>query len=143
MRKRRKFPLIEKEQKCLLFALISFTLMIYGSNIYAHVNISRTVNDSNNRPLIGVNVMVKGSQKGIITNNDGKFVLTIPKPNAVIEFSNIGFQCQEILLNPAKGNRSISQPYTGRRMLIELFNNCLLIVFQAQSLDLETDLSIT
>src|SRR5690606_19514082 len=63
------------------------------------VNISGEVVDEDGNRLIGVNVLVKGSDKGTATDLDGHFVLENVDEDAIIVFSYIGYQTQEILLN--------------------------------------------
>lgn len=63
--------------------------------------IKGTVVDATGEPLIGVNVSVKGTTIGIITDIDGNYTLEVPS-NATIVFSYIGYQSQEI----AVGNKS-------------------------------------
>ncbi len=87
------------ERKCLLFILSFCVFMIYSATMYAQVNIRGTVKDSNNEPLIGVNVIVKSTQQGTITNTNGEFSLSAPNTNAVLEFSYVGFQTLELSLN--------------------------------------------
>lgn len=99
MKKGRDFSSRERKQKWLLFALSFFALMIYSVSMYAQVNITGVVNDSNSEPLIGVNVILKGTRQGTVTNIDGEFTLTVPNTNEIIEFSYVGFQTQEIPLN--------------------------------------------
>jgi TonB-dependent outer membrane receptor, SusC/RagA subfamily, signature region len=74
-------------------------LIIYSATAYAQVNVSGTVTDQNNESLIGVNVIVKDTRQGTVTNVDGEFSLTVPNANAVLEFSYVGFRTQEISLN--------------------------------------------
>ncbi|MEG0456205.1 MAG: carboxypeptidase-like regulatory domain-containing protein, partial [Bacteroides sp.] len=50
--------------------------------------IKGTVVDQNGEPVIGANVIVKGSATGTITDIDGKFSLSIPA-NAILEVSYI------------------------------------------------------
>jgi len=57
------------------------------------------VTDSKNEPLIGVNVIVKSTRQGTVTNIDGELNLTVPHANTVLEFSYVGFKTQEIPLN--------------------------------------------
>lgn len=52
--------------------------------------ITGVVKDTNGEPLIGVNVSVRGSSMGTITNMDGEFSLQAAKGD-VIEFSYIGY----------------------------------------------------
>lgn len=57
--------------------------------------------DATGEPLIGVNVSIKGTTIGIITDVDGNYTLEVP-PSAKIVFSYIGYQPQEIQI----GNQS-------------------------------------
>lgn len=66
--------------------------------------VSGTVTDSKGEPLIGVSILVKGTENGTITNLDGNYTLTLNSPNAVLVFSYIGYQTQEI---PANGRATI------------------------------------
>lgn len=58
-------------------------------------SISGTVTDSNGDPVIGANVVEKGTTNGTITNLDGQFTLSVPV-NAVLQISYIGYTNQEI-----------------------------------------------
>lgn len=73
----------------LLFALCTTTVFAQQKNIRG------TVIDALGDPLIGVNVSVKGTTIGIITDMDGKYQLEVPA-NATLVFSYIGYQTQEI-----------------------------------------------
>ncbi|CAA9309817.1 MAG: Outer membrane TonB-dependent transporter, utilization system for glycans and polysaccharides (PUL), SusC family [uncultured Cytophagales bacterium] len=62
---------------------------------------SRTVTGTvtaqeDNSPLPGVTVLVKGTTNGTATGADGGFSIAVPDNNAVLVFSFIGFQSQEI-----------------------------------------------
>lgn len=58
--------------------------------------VSGTVVDQNGETLIGVNIQVKGSNKGTATDIDGRFTLEDIDENAVLVISYIGFQTQEV-----------------------------------------------
>lgn len=47
-------------------------------------------------PLIGVNVLVKGTNVGAITDMDGNFTLVTTEANPVLQISYIGYTTQEI-----------------------------------------------
>ena len=57
--------------------------------------ISGVVVDESRTPIIGANVMVKGTTNGTITDMDGKFSLNVPE-NAILEISYIGYLTQTI-----------------------------------------------
>ena len=49
-------------------------------------------------PLPGVNVTIKGSTLGIVTNAGGNYSLTVPDANTVLVFSFVGYATQEIVV---------------------------------------------
>lgn len=49
-------------------------------------------------PLIGVNVLVKGTNVGAITDMDGNFTLVTTEANPVLQISYIGYTTQEIVV---------------------------------------------
>ncbi len=63
--------------------------------------ITGVVTDDLGEPIIGANVIEKGTTNGIITDINGKFTLDIA-PGAVIQFSYIGYNTQEVKV----GNQS-------------------------------------
>ena len=50
------------------------------------------VTDSNGEPLIGVNVLEKGTANGVITGLDGDFTLSVSGSESVLVFSYIGYK---------------------------------------------------
>lgn len=79
---------------------VLFLLSFILSSVYAqNVQVKGTVlSGSDNEPLPGVNVVVKGTAIGGITDLDGNFTLSIPA-NAVLSFTYIGFKPQEVAVN--------------------------------------------
>ena len=65
------------------------------------VKVTGTVVDSNNEPVIGAYVKVKGSTKGAVTDLDGNYTIDADK-NATLVISYVGMANQEIKI----GNRS-------------------------------------
>ena len=59
------------------------------------------VKDKTGEPMIGVNVLVKGTTNGTITDINGKFTLTNISPtNKTIIVSFIGMETQEVTIKP-------------------------------------------
>src|SRR5699024_2760405 len=58
--------------------------------------VSGTITDDTGEPLIGVNIQVKGSNKGTSTDFDGEFTLEDIDENAILIISYVGYQTQEI-----------------------------------------------
>lgn len=55
--------------------------------------------EGTNEPLIGVNVVVKGTTIGTTTDVEGKYSIRIPSDNAVLVFSYIGQKTEEYSVN--------------------------------------------
>ena len=60
---------------------------------------SGTVRDETGATLPGVNVVLKGTNSGAITDNDGRYTISVPDDNAVLVFSFIGYQPQEVVVS--------------------------------------------
>lgn len=58
--------------------------------------IEGVVRDSEGEPLIGVNVVVKGTTNGTATDIDGRYTLSIKEDGAVLIFSYVGYKTQTI-----------------------------------------------
>ncbi|WP_228450533.1 SusC/RagA family TonB-linked outer membrane protein [Chryseolinea soli] len=61
--------------------------------------VTGTVKDEFGNSLPGVNVVVKGTTIGAVTDADGNFSLSVPNDNAVLVFTFIGYLSQEVVLN--------------------------------------------
>ena len=46
----------------------------------------------------GVNIIVKGTTLGTVSDKDGKFSINAPSPESVLVFSSIGFASSEIVV---------------------------------------------
>ena len=56
------------------------------------ITINGTVRDMQQEPLIGVSVMIQGTSTGAITDVDGRYIITVPNKESVLEFSYLGFE---------------------------------------------------
>lgn len=65
--------------------------------------ITGVVKDAIGEPIIGANIVEKGTTNGIITDINGNFSLMVSE-NAILQISYIGYQTQEI---PTKGQTNI------------------------------------
>ncbi|WP_139956493.1 SusC/RagA family TonB-linked outer membrane protein [Flavicella sediminum] len=63
--------------------------------------VSGTVTDESAIPLMGVNIMIKGTAKGVITDFDGNFTIKAEQ-GQILNFSYIGFVTQEIAIKTQK-----------------------------------------
>jgi len=55
----------------------------------------RVINQEGN-PLQGASVLIAGTQNGTTTNSAGRFTLTVPGANTILEISSVGFQTKTV-----------------------------------------------
>jgi len=90
----------------LIMVMFLFTLTI-PAGLIAQISVSGTVTDAQDLPVIGANVQVLGSSLGAVTDIDGKYTISVPDANAVLEFSYIGYATQRINLGDMSDMASV------------------------------------
>ncbi|MCD8166924.1 MAG: TonB-dependent receptor, partial [Bacteroides sp.] len=89
-----------KKHLFLWFSLFLYTLVAWGQN-----SVQGTVfSETDNEPIIGANVMVKGTTNGTITDLEGHFALQA-SADAILVVSYVGYVTQEIEL---RGRHSLT-----------------------------------
>ncbi|WP_293712351.1 TonB-dependent receptor [uncultured Parabacteroides sp.] len=85
------------ERKNRILSLLFFFMAFISVQVYAQdIKISGTViSGADNYPIIGANILVKGTTIGTITDVDGNFTFEAPKGSTLV-VSYIGYQAQEI-----------------------------------------------
>jgi len=85
--------LIRKAVSTILM-LMAFSTTLSAQN---NIQITGTVTDASEEPLIGASVVVKGqSSLGTVTDFDGNFVLKVPSESSVLVISYVGMTTKEI-----------------------------------------------
>lgn len=77
-------------------------LVLISSGLAAQITVTGTVFDEAGESLPGVNIILKGQDKGTITDFDGKFSLPVPNVNSVLVFSYLGYQTVEMKVDRSK-----------------------------------------
>ncbi len=90
---------IENSQVILIPAEPNTTVAHVSQVTQQKASVKGQVKDANGEALVGVNVTVKGSQTGTVTDLDGNFVLPNTGTDATLVFSYIGFQRKEVNLD--------------------------------------------
>ena len=89
------------KKKRLILKLTSLLLVICSYSGYAQTkNVSGNVADASGVPLPGVNVVVKGTYTGVITDVEGIYNVTVDEGQVLI-FSFIGFKDEEVVVGSA------------------------------------------
>lgn len=72
-------------------------MILIAMTAYSQVTVTGTVKSgSDDMPLPGVNVVVKGSSMGTITDIDGNYTLEVPGPESTLVFSMVGMLKEEV-----------------------------------------------
>lgn len=81
-------------------AIVSLTLLLCLCSGFLYAQNSQivrgTVRDEKGQPLSGVSVSVKGTTNGTTTDAAGKFSINVPNADAVLVFTNVGFDPKEV-----------------------------------------------
>jgi len=78
--------------------LLNFLLFITLSVFSQNIQLQGVVVGQGNEPLPGVNVVVKGTTNGTITNNEGQFSINVPS-TGILVISYVGYKTQEVPVN--------------------------------------------
>lgn len=68
----------------------------YGAIFIDTKTIKGNITDESGSSIPGVNILIKGTNKGVSSNADGSFSLNIAEEKAVLVFSFVGFVTQEV-----------------------------------------------
>ena len=80
-------------------ALVANALSPSAENVVFQRSVSgRVIDQETSEGLPGVNVIVKGTTTGTVTDIDGNFSLDVTSSESVLIFSSIGYASQEIVV---------------------------------------------
>lgn len=82
-----------KKQVTMLFAAFFLAFQFAAAQ---DQQVSGTVTADDGGPLPGVNIIEKGTANGVMTDFNGKYVISVSRSDAFLVFSSIGFAPQEI-----------------------------------------------
>lgn len=89
-----------------IYILCIMLFAFYSSGVSQNLQVKGKIIDSQKEPLIGVNVIVKGTSNGTVTDFDGNFSLSANSGD-ILQVSYIGFKSKEV-------------PATSSNIIIEL-----------------------
>ncbi|MCF0069103.1 TonB-dependent receptor [Dyadobacter sp. CY261] len=88
---KKNYKLTGKLRLCLLLA----GLLLWQASAWAASVRGRVMSEKND-PLVGVNVIVKGTSTGTSTDGEGRFSLNVPDGGSTLIFSFIGYVSKEV-----------------------------------------------
>ncbi|OXA86424.1 SusC/RagA family TonB-linked outer membrane protein [Flavobacterium hercynium] len=108
IRNLRLLSLFEISLKATLFSVLSLSFQMTAAEPLKVVSLSKTnlllfqnmakgtVVDESGNPIPGVNIIIKGTSKGVQTDMDGNFAIEVPNATTVLVFSYMGMEDQEV-----------------------------------------------
>src|SRR5690606_1248165 len=87
-----------------LFLLLGLMFFATGLVLGQGIRVSGTVTEGEGESgIVGATVQIKDTNRGTVTDFDGKYSIEVTGPESVLVFSYIGYEAQEITV----GNQSI------------------------------------
>jgi TonB family protein len=69
---------------------------------FENIIVNGEVHDQQGQPIPGVNILVKGTSNGTVTNAEGKYSIALSQPDQTLQYSFIGYVAQEQKADKAK-----------------------------------------
>jgi len=79
-----------------VIGVIVFLLLSAFSSLAQDITVSGKITDDDGETLPGVNIVIKGTTIGTITDVDGNYRIQVPNQSSILVFSFIGFKTQEV-----------------------------------------------
>lgn len=88
-----------------LYKMLAFSFLLFmcaATNSWSQQSIRGTVKDTKGEPIIGANVIEKGTTNGSITNLNGVFTFSVSNLNSAVTVSCIGYKSKVVPLDKKK-----------------------------------------
>jgi TonB-linked SusC/RagA family outer membrane protein len=79
-----------------MLLLSLFTM--FASSAFAQRTVTGVVSDDSGELLPGASVVIKGTTRGVITDIDGNYSISVPSTSSVLVFSFVGMETQEVVV---------------------------------------------
>ena len=83
--------------------LLVFMFCVFALSVQAQERTVTGVVKDDSGPVPGVNILLKGTTQGVVSNIDGMYRILVPQSGGVLVFSSIGFVTEEVEI----GNQSV------------------------------------
>lgn len=78
--------------------LLTTIVVLAGLTSWAQRTISGRIIDDKGAPVSGASVQIKNSQSGTVSNDDGRFSLTVPASGKILVISAVNMGTQEVII---------------------------------------------
>jgi len=122
--------------KQLLFSFLTL-LLTMGAGWAQDRQVSGTLRDEQSQPVVGGNVVIKGTSRGTTSDAAGAFQLTVPAGTVVLTVSSVGYTGKDITLTPGQSQLAVTLA-SDDRLLGEVVVTALGIKREAKALSYAT-----
>ena len=77
-------------------SLLLLSFMCFASTMIAQRTVSGILTDQSGLPVIGANIIVKGTFNGTVSDIDGNYTLEVPSDKSILVVSYAGYSTQEV-----------------------------------------------
>ena len=85
--------------KKLIYVYLLLGMTFIHAGVFAQgIAVSGTITDPSGETLPGVNVVIKGTMIGTVSDANGRYSISVPNSDAILVFTSIGFASQEIIV---------------------------------------------
>ena len=82
---------------CVLFCATGASVAVAQEQGNGEMSVSgRIIDASSKTPLVGVSVVVEGTTRGVVTDEEGRYAIEVDGANSVLNFSYLGYVAQSI-----------------------------------------------
>ena len=96
-----------------------------------------TLRDEQNQPVVGANILIKGTVRGTTSDAEGTFRMTVPSGNTVLTISSVGYTAKDVTVSPGQSQIAVTLD-TDDRLLGEVVVTALGIEKSAKTLTYAT-----
>jgi TonB-dependent starch-binding outer membrane protein SusC len=96
-------------RQTVLQSWLTVCLLLFATIAFSQRTVTGRVSGSNNQPIVGATVSVKGTQVATTTGDDGGFSIAVPGNQNALVISSIGFTEQEVPIGSGPVNVVLSE----------------------------------
>lgn len=89
----------------LLCCLLFFSMKVFSQNTVT----GKVTDAETNSPLPGASVVIKGHNSGVVTDNEGRFSLSLPSASVTLVVSSVGYADKEVTASSGTLDISLTQ----------------------------------
>ena len=89
-----------KNKRLIVTVLLLFSLACTATIAHAQFTLTgKVISSEDQGPVPGVNILIKGTSNGTITDVNGAYTINLETSNEILIFSFVGFATQEVSVN--------------------------------------------